>query len=513
MDPPQEEIQKWQGVGDILGWLKLADPADPQSAGGSLLQLLGATPSTPVMLLGSIPQKDYDELIAEWKPGGQPPTPIQASQAALLGRASRVAIGAELTQDATKVQVEREKEREKELKEMELKLQAAVAKAAAQPPPATSKKKVKMSTVADQINDQEVDVLDDEKINQCYAAYNAIFKDIPPEGEECTIEQLSGLHELLKSGAPPYVDFALWGPHGYRMMRRLRLTGLLMGEGGHLRHVELPGPPDFAMWEKCYRVLRTGLLMLEAVSVSALDAYAAHFKRYHERYGPRVFLIQYQAEVRTRQEKMIIWKRQGAEEHRKNPTGSSYEPDKPWDWVWKRAVQDHYWWRCELEEPCLLVVAKTTSIDAMVDGDVHISEPVQKRSRAGPPPDDLHHHQTSIGRDTFNLQTTHSQAPKLHNVQNGNYTTNRRGVPLCEDYNAGTCTETRGQQRRCKRDGNVVHQCNKCLGEHPGSSCQKTPSNAPPAQPLWVTQRKGSPSKGKGKGKGKGKKGSWKYYG
>ena len=209
MDPPPEEMAKWTGLGDIMGWIKLADPEDPQSAGGSLLTLLGAEASTPIMLLGSIGQEAYDEIIKTWRPGGQAPTPIQASQAALLGRSSRIASRTEMSSEELRIQQQQQKETELKQKELEIKLAAEAAANAANnntgqnSASQATKKKIKMSTVADQINDQEIDVLDDDKISKCYASYHTIFKDIPPEGEECTIEQLTALHELIKSGAPP----------------------------------------------------------------------------------------------------------------------------------------------------------------------------------------------------------------------------------------------------------------------------------------------------------------------
>lgn len=518
MDPDPRTIEQWSGIGDVVGWCKMkGDVSEAQSVAGSLLKLVGAEPGTPVRMLGIITETDWNAIIAEWRPEDRAPSPIEKSQAALVGRASRIATGTTLSQEQQAKADEEANARK--IKELELQVQIAQANSppsnvqqqTQQASPTTSRKKVKMSAVVDQINEQEVEALTEDDINTCYKNYTKIFQDLPPEGEECTVEQLTALNELLKSGCPPYTDFALWGPYGLRMLRKVKLSGMHIAEGGELRHIELPGPPNFAMWEKCYRVLRTGLIMHDAVSVSNLDSYCAHFKRYFERYGPRVFLIQYQAEVRTRQEKMIVWKRQGAEEHRLHPTTSTYNPDKPWDWVWRRAVQDHYWWRCELEEPCLLVVARTTSVESMVDGDVAIQEPPLKKGKRNA--DDNHHHTTSIGNESpFGYDSlTNTQTPRHHNISNGTFTTNRRGVKLCPDFNAGNCTQVKGSQKRCAKNSSLVHQCDKCLStDHPGSQCNKTPSTQGPSQHMWAPSGKGK-SKGKGKGK-KGGKNRW-YYG
>ena len=96
-------------------------------------------------------------------------------------------------------------------------------------------------------------------------------------------------------------------------------------------------------------------------------------------------------------------------------------------------------------------------------------------------------------------------------MQNGVYTTNRKGVALCPDFQTGACTDADGD-RRCMKNNNLVHQCEKCLSpDHPGSQCTKTPAqDYKGAQPAWV--KFGGKGKGKGekgKGKGKGKRGYW----
>ena len=117
---------------------------------------------------------------------------------------------------------------------------------------------MKMSTVADQANDQEIELLGKETIETMYNNYTSIFESLPPAGEEATIEQLTSVSHLVSTGQPPYVDFAVFGPHGYRMQRRLKLAGLQICAGGELRHVELTGPPTFQLWEKRYKCIHQG---------------------------------------------------------------------------------------------------------------------------------------------------------------------------------------------------------------------------------------------------------------
>ena len=522
-------LEGYKVIGDVFEFITLqGEMTEEQSEVATLMKLLGASPDTPLRLIGMMSEDDFQAVInsAAWVMNALPPTPTTRSKAALLGRIARIACGQQLTYAA-----HQEQENKKRLHEVEiLKLKAEAAAAApagllalTPPPPLTPEKltkKVKMSMVADQVFDQEIECLSDEKITECYANYTKIFGDVPSSEEEVTIEQLSALHTLIASGSPPYVDFAVWGPHGYRLMRKLRLTGLMLTAGGDLRNVELAGPPTFGMWERCYACLKTGLLMLGAVSISNLLKYHDLMKKYHERYGPSVWHLQYQSEVRQRQERMIHHRRAGQEEARLAASTSStsrFSADKPWDYAWARAVEDFHWWRSELEEPCLLILTRTRSLAAMVDGDVEINaEPEAKRRKGGGSgAQDVQKSGWESGYGSQELSLKNSKFhERQHNVSNGAHVTNRRGVVLCNDFNLGTCTETIGQNR-CKKEPNKIHQCSKCFSlDHPATQCTKA-LTGPPAQPAWIANRKGSGGKGGGKSKGKfgkGKKGG-RYYG
>ena len=77
---------------------------------------------------------------------------------------------------------------------------------------------------------------------------------------------------------------------------------------------------------------------------------------------------------------------------------------------------------------------------------------------------------------------------KFHNVSDGAYTTNRRGIRLCDDFQQGHC-EGVDLNARCRRNSQKVHQCSKCLGaDHCAKDCDRIPK---------------PPSKGKGGGKSK----------
>ena len=521
MDPTQENLDAWQALGGVIEWAKLAgDHADENTETGSFLKLLGAAMTDPIMLVGSMHAKDFEAILTQWNPNGSAPSPTQRSRAALVGRGSRIFCGNQLTVVAQRA----EDETNRQLETLRLQAQiaqSATAKAAAPPPltqttlPVQIQKKVKMNLVADQVIEQEVDLLTEEQVNKFYQNYFDIFGGLPPPEEEITVEQLTALYVLVQSGSPPYVDFAVFGPHGYRLLRKMKCTGLQLMPGGDMRHVELPGPPTFGMWERCYKCLKTGLLQLKAVGIAKLLRYFEMQKMYHERYGPQIWHMQYQSEVRCRQERMIHIKRLGQDDYRRCQnagTTSDYDPAKPWDYVWGMACDDFAWWRREFEEPVLLVLTRTQSLSSMIDGDVDIGEepPAKRQKTKAGGARQVQQSGWETGFGSSQLPTKHNKMERVHNVSNGRFSTNRRGSSICPGFNAGTCNSA-DRSGRCSKDPSMMHQCDRCLSiEHPGKDCNKSPGAPPAAQPQWKAKGAG---KHKGGGKGKSFKGKGKYYG
>ena len=263
MDPTDEDLENWKTLEDLIPWVGLkGSMTEEGSEVKTLLTVLGAEPDTQIRVIGSMTKEDYTAIINAdaWQPSGRPPTPTVRSKAALLGRAARIACGMELTNEMQELAEKSRREHELAV----LKLQSEMNPLTIPPlptnpisggapngllalPPPDITKKVKMNLVADQVYDQELPVLSDTDITKLYKNYTDVFGDMPPPEEEITVEQLTALDALVKSGAPPYVDFAVWGPHGYRLMRKLRMTGMQLMPGGDFRQVELAGPPTFGM--------------------------------------------------------------------------------------------------------------------------------------------------------------------------------------------------------------------------------------------------------------------------
>jgi hypothetical protein len=79
--------------------------------------------------------------------------------------------------------------------------------------------------------------------------YRIRYGDLPAVNEEPTTEQLGAIRQLLDGGQPPYVDFAIFGPHGRRTLRKLTHASMQYNAvDGSWKRRELDGPSSFQQW-------------------------------------------------------------------------------------------------------------------------------------------------------------------------------------------------------------------------------------------------------------------------
>ena len=95
------------------------------------------------------------------------------------------------------------------------------------------------------------------------------------------------------------------------------------------------------------------------------------------------------------------------------------------------------------------------------------------------------------------------KSQRLHNIgSNGRALTNRKGKPLCAEFQTGACLEcVPGRGPTCVKDPNKMHQCEICLSPQHGASFLKPCKQPLVKAPTLPT----SSSSGKGNRKGKGK--------
>ena len=486
---------------DAAQWADLPHRAPDQdeamSPRGSFMRHLGAVEGTKIRVVAAIPPVDFEQLVSTWKFNGDVPNPVLRSAAGLLGNACRIAAGVQKPREV--IAKEMIQYQEAKYKDMELQLALAQASTASTPVNASiaGSRSVKLATCVDQANDMEATLMTPDEKVAAYDRYKTSQGDVPRPEEDLTDEQLAGLRALYRSGQVPYVDLAVWGPFGRRIQKKLKLSGLIMGANGSLQQSQLFGPPCLEEWIAGFTVFKTGSVMLGELTPSVCDHWMKNIAEYARRYGPSVWPMIYQAEVRARLEHLERVRRAGQQAHDgaiKAGGTTDFDPAHPWEWAFRRCADDVLFWRRELEEPALLVRSHVGKVkdhveqDAIVDGG--------RRARdSSPPRDDRGFKRQS---ETKHLQ----KHEKKHSIDgNGLLTTNRRGIPLCSGFQAGQC-ESRGTSIVCPADRAKVHQCAKCLSDKHGSEkpCPNPPAKAPSAP------------KQRGKGGGKGKKGKGYMY-
>ena len=125
--------------------------------------------------------------------------------------------------------------------------------------------------------------------------------------------------------------------------------------------------------------------MLQQITPSTLDLWQKMITDYSCRYGTTIWALLYQTEVRARSELLTRTKRAAATARDLAITAGGthpYDPASPWDFVFRQAVMDGQFWRRDLEENALLILAKVSRTMEHVEGDVlTTSLPPAKRLR------------------------------------------------------------------------------------------------------------------------------------
>jgi hypothetical protein len=228
--------------------------------------------------------------------------------------------------------------------------------------------------------------------------------------------------------------------------------------------------------------------------------YRERIKRYIVKWGPGLWHLIYQADVRMRREEMELIRRVGAEAKALDPA-HPFDPKKPWNWAWQHAAKDTEFWKDQLEDGAVQVLTHTKSVGAFLDGDAPVVGATRSTKRTA----DIHHESDVQDYDNGEREPRQpKKQPKIAKkqidrnvdlavIKDGKFQSNRRGTPLCYGYNEGTCNGAGAQP--CPKVSSRHHQCWICLGTHPATECPKAGGAA---------ATKPGRRKGKGRGKGKG---------
>ena len=174
---------------------------------------LAAALGNPAMILVYVPRAEWDAVVAGLREGGGPPdgegnpgqpralTAIDRARLEMLRRACFLRAGAapDTPGHAAPANV------------------AALAPTGSQPANigSTAGRKLKLSA----------------EVTALFDRYRQTYGDVPATDAEPTADQLAGTRQLLQANAT-YIDFAIFGPHGMRLLRKLTFSANVLNSQG-----------------------------------------------------------------------------------------------------------------------------------------------------------------------------------------------------------------------------------------------------------------------------------------
>ena len=323
------------------------------------------------------------------------------------------------------------------------------------------KLKIKMNQIIDQGCDFEVEMLPAVELQSMRAKFAMIEGDSPLEKEEVTDAQLSCLYYKVHNVQAPFVDMAVWGPHGERLARAMKFVSQQWRDG-EWKAVELPGAMSLDAWEEAWQIFRTAALMTQVATAATLDRYAAEF-RSRVLQHPDVWHLAAHADIRCRTEFWAQEKRKQEAFHATHPALSAFVPGQPWNSVIRASASHAEFWSKEFEKPAIW----------------HSSKAVSARPLPPSSSDEVAALKPSPKKKTFDPQR-----------KDGRYFKSRAGVNICY---ARARSADGWNNEKCEKG--FAHICEWCRQPHKSVDC--------PQNPGW-SEEKAKKDKGKGRGKWKG---------
>ena len=289
---------------------------------GSLFSALGLEPNTLPAVIGVVSEADFDtgtrirtwQIVTALDGDGNPtarraPTLAEQGKARFFVRICRLKIGVDHSHAST------------------------------------TSRKIKLSQVLSQVDDTEVDVISEADIVTMYGRCEVLFGkgQRPPNNRDPSAEQLAAVKSLLDTNQVPYTDFAVWGPFGSRIRKKLKYQGLTMNK----EETELFGPPNLQIWKASYQVFSNCMIMWDGADLGPLIQYQERIERQHDRYGERTWALLYQADVRCRLEEWPPVRMELKRVHT-NATAAggttAYDVNRPWNEALRQiAERDRFW--------------------------------------------------------------------------------------------------------------------------------------------------------------------------
>ena len=341
MEPTAAEIQSFQNVQNIMDWAGVDD-----TLRDAYFEKVGTI--RLIRELAGLTEKDATDAIdsmllpVSGETTTRSPLPVEKTRLGLARVAARLRCGLSATEPKPGA--------------MQLGPGPLVGPPVAAVPDAGSG--IELGTVWDQSSRTQVVMLKPREITRLYETYQTRRGALPHADADVTDAQLSAMKQVLDAGRPPAADFAIFGPHGNRLVRKLHFTAQFVDGEGRLTKRELPGPPDYAAWYNCYKCYRTSLIMLNVSEPEFIDNYADHIKELDALYQGRLWFLICMADFRMRTEHFERMRRRLELEHDKLTLASpsvaaalvQFDPSRPWNDVFRLAPDESGFWDREVKD-------------------------------------------------------------------------------------------------------------------------------------------------------------------
>ena len=367
--------------------------------------------------------------------------------------------------------------------------QAGVAQPPDQPLPPDRSRQVKVATVLDPSDEGVVLPLEAAEVDDHFAAVAARRGGPVREAAEPTADQIGAMKaRVLVHKEVPYADFSILTPYGRRLQKHMKTKSWTMNPDGKWYAVEVPGPSSYDEWLCCWRVyenlllgLREGEPLVSLFNIASLEAYSENVRVLAAEF-PDLWGLVCRAEDRCRSEHLVRVRRRMAVAHGAGLC-PAFQPNAPWDSVFRAAAEDESFWNKEVRHPALHVLAQHSRSGAQAEAAAAAiadgrGGAVRFASVRQPGESSRGLHQAGSGvkrprrEDNGDAPPPPHVAPGKNNKDRRNehpkrfgklFGTTREGTPICFKYQRDKCSEVCPAQR--------AHVCRGCLGPHPHRKC------------------------------------------
>ena len=347
----------------------------------------------------------------------------------------------------------------------------------------TPERKLKISTVIDQGDDSEFQVLPETMRAAWYQKFLDVMGGPPEEDCEPTGEQLSALHrKIFEHKAAPYADFGIFVPYGRKQLRSSKFKALTLTAQGYAMK-EIPGPANYLAWRASFRVFKTAMIMMDVVSVANLMGYEAFIERLAQTY-PSAWHLVVVAEDNARAEHLTrLRTRLTTALSAGGAPPMRWDPRRPWDYLFTMLMEDERYWRDQVHTPAIAWMAsgargtprspaEKLALNYMKDGLEAAGQPVEKRGRSNS--------RSGKRKKRKNFSDKEENTPRgsFGGSQGGGSKSKGKGKggkspQLCYAWNdnTGSCAGL-SAGAECKAPVKREHRCTKCKSPgHPAYEC------------------------------------------